>query len=143
MAVPVGDQAPDFQASTLAGKDFRLSDYRGELILLKIGTTWCPSCKTQTQAIDTIRPFLADNDVRYIDVYIDESAASVTRYFDKGRYQRPTAVVLDTGQAHRAYNVYVIPRLLLIDRDFRVVRDGDALPAGKLKRLVEKYLESD
>ena len=142
-AVSVGELAPDFQGETLAGEEFRLSDYKGQPILLKIGTTWCPSCKTQGKAIDSLHPYLEEKGVRFVDVFIDESKSSVAKYFAKGGYHKPAAIVLDEGAAHRAYNVYVIPRLLLIGSDFRVVRDGDPLPAGKLKRLIEKMLQGD
>ncbi|MDT8419841.1 MAG: TlpA disulfide reductase family protein [Desulfuromonadales bacterium] len=142
-AVSVGEPAPDFQGVTLAGEEFRLSAYKGQPILLKIGTTWCPSCKTQGKAIDSLQTYLEEKGVRFIDVFIDESKSSVTEYFAKAGYHEPTAIVLDEGAAHRAYNVYVIPRLLLIDKDFRVVRDGDPLPAGKLKKLIDKMLQGD
>jgi peroxiredoxin len=142
-AVPIGEVAPDFEGVTLEGKQFKLSDYRGEPILLKIGTTWCPSCREQTRAIDTLHDYLTEKGVRFVDVFVDESGKSVNKYFAKGKYHNPAAIVLDEGAAHKAYNVYVIPRLVLIDRNFLVVRDGDTLTSGSLKKKLEKMLGSD
>lgn len=139
-AVPAGDHAPDFQGKTLEGKDFQLSDYKGEYVLLKIGTTWCPSCRDQTKAINSLYPYLEEKGVKFVDVFVDESERSVKKYFKKGKYRKPDVIILDEGPAYKAYNVYVIPRLILIDRDFKVVRDGDALSAKKLRVLLEKTL---
>lgn len=142
-AVSVGELAPDFQGKTLEGKDFRLADYKGEPILLKIGTTWCPSCREQTKSIDSMHEYLAEKGVRFVDVFIDESESSVNKFFNKGKYRKPSAIILDEGAVHKAYNVYVIPRLVLIDRDFNVARDGDTMSARNLKQQIEKMLKGD
>jgi len=142
-AVGVGETAPDFQGKTLEGKSFSLADYKGEPILLKIGTTWCPSCREQAKSIDSIHEYLAEKGVRFVDVFIDESEASVKKYFNKGNYRKPSIIVLDDGAVHKAYNVYVIPRLVLIDKDFKVVRDGDTTSARNLIKKIEKMLRRD
>ena len=139
-AVSVGEPAPDFQSKTLEGKDFRLSDYKGEPIVLKVGTTWCPTCRAQTVALDSLHQYMASEGVRFVDVFIDESDVSVRKYFNKGGYHRPSAIILDEGSAYKAYNIYVIPRLVLIDKEFKVVRDGDAVPAPRLKKMLTKML---
>lgn len=143
-AVTVGNVAPDFQGKTLDGKDFKLSDFKGQPILLKIGTTWCPSCRVQTKAVDTLHQYFVEKGVRFVDVFIDESEKSVRKYFDKGGYNDPAAIVLDEdNEAYKAYNVYVIPRLILIDKDFVVHRDSDTISARNLKKKIEKMLGSD
>lgn len=143
LAVSAGQLAPDFQGQTLEGKEFKLSDFKGELILLKIGTTWCPSCRTQAKTLDSLHQYLAEKGVRVVDVFVDESKRTVSKYFRKTGYQKPAAVVLDSGAAHKAYNVYVIPRVVLIDKDFNVVRDGDALSANTLKQKIEAMVKID
>jgi hypothetical protein len=45
--------------------------------------------------------------------------------------------LLDDGDARRAYAVYMIPRLLIIDRDFKVRRDGSLMTARDLVREVQ------
>ena len=69
-ADPIGSPAADFSAQTLGGQAFQLSALKGQPILLKIGTTWCPSCRTQAKTIDKVRPFLVENGVRLVDVFI-------------------------------------------------------------------------
>jgi thiol-disulfide isomerase/thioredoxin len=43
----VGKQAPEIFGKDLDGADFRLSDYRGRVVLLVFGSEWCAICRTQ------------------------------------------------------------------------------------------------
>ncbi|HKJ05493.1 MAG TPA: TlpA disulfide reductase family protein [Geopsychrobacteraceae bacterium] len=142
-ALSAGNVAPDFQGKTLEGKDFRLSDFKGEPIVLKIGTTWCPSCREQAKSLNLLHSYLSEKGIRFVDVYVDETEKSVSKFFSKEKYRKPSAVILDEGNAHKAYNVYVIPRLILIDSNFNVFRDGDALTSAILKKKLEKMLKKN
>lgn len=39
--------ARDFTLSTLDGRPFRLTDYRGRIVLINFWTTWCPACVSE------------------------------------------------------------------------------------------------
>jgi thiol-disulfide isomerase/thioredoxin len=47
----VGQRAPDFQLSDLDGNIHRLSDLRGQRVLLNFWATWCPPCRAEMPAI--------------------------------------------------------------------------------------------
>ena len=119
-----GSEAPDFELSGLDGKTVRLSDFKGQIIILQLGTTWCPDCVGLSNDLMKIGPFLNDHGVVLVDVFIQESSRSVSNFLRDKNFAMPIVPLLDDGQAHRAYQVYLIPRLLIIDQQFRIVHDG-------------------
>lgn len=141
-AVEVGTPAPGFKLSSLDGKSVSLADFKGKLVLLKLATTWCPSCSQMSREIATIGDYLKEKDVVFVEVFLQDSPEMISRYFEGKSFPMAHHVLLDDDmQAYRGYNIYLIPRLLLIDREQKVRYDNGAaatvLPAAELKKLVE------
>lgn len=139
VAVEVGAIAPDFKLPTLDGKQVSLSDYKGQILVLKLATTWCPTCKQQTQEIQSAGSFLREHNVRVVEVFLQDSEKMVHEYLKGEKHEMPFVALLDDGQALKAYNVYLIPRVLIIDQDFKVRRDGSLLSDRELIVEIEKF----
>lgn len=137
-AVEIGISPPDIQLEDLDGQAFRLSDHKGELIILKLATTWCPTCQQQTAEFRELSAFLKEKNIRIVEVFLQDSEKMVREYVAREKFESPLNVMIDDGQALRAYNVYLIPRIVLIDRDFNVMRDGNILTAQQIRAEFEK-----
>ena len=139
-ALKQGAELPEIKGTTIDGQDFDLSALKGQPILLKVGTTWCPTCKDQTKAISNLDGFLAENNVQVVDVFLQENEKTIRKYFDKGNFTLPDTVLIDNGPIYRALNIYLIPRVILIDKDFKVFRDSDGISQSQLKKRIETML---
>jgi peroxiredoxin len=42
----IGEAAPEIEGEDLEGKPFKLSDYRGKVVLLQFWPSWCPLCRS-------------------------------------------------------------------------------------------------
>ncbi len=139
-AIEIGATAPDFELPTLDSKQVHLSSYKGQVIILKLATTWCPTCKQQNEEIESAGNFLRDNNVAVVEVFLQDSDKMVREYLQGEKYAMPHVALLDNGSALKAYNVYLIPRTLIIDKDFKVRRDGSLMTARELIVEVEKIV---
>jgi peroxiredoxin len=122
-ALKSGDTAPDFTARSLDGKTIQLRDFKGRRLLIEMGTTWCPTCKKLAHQLDGIRAMLREKDVVYLSVFLADSADSVRTYFENEKLEWPDQVLVDQDSARSAYGVFTIPRLILVDTDFKIVFD--------------------
>jgi thiol-disulfide isomerase/thioredoxin len=140
-SLEVGSAAPGFQLQTLDGRDVKLSDYRGRPVLLKLATVWCPSCQAASREICGLSRFWADNDITVIEVFLQDSAAGVRDHLknrDCGGFDQ--VVVRDDGQVLEAYDVYLIPRLLFLDRDQRIRRDASLVGSREMVETMTRII---
>lgn len=137
---PAGETAPNFKLPDLDGKTVQLLDYEDRPIVLVIGTTWCPGCKTQLSELEKISRFFDDNQIPVLDVFIQERPKTVRKYLKGKKLPAAFKALLDDGQVHRAYQVYPIPRLLILDGSRHVVQDSLGLDSAEIVRILETLL---
>ena len=141
LAIETGTQAPDFTLKSLQGQYVSLSDFKGRLVLLKLATTWCPTCKQLSAEIEKVGEFLQEQDVVVLDVFIQDSAPMVEKYLGETEPPMTFFALLDDGQVYEAYNVYLIPRLLVVDaaQSVRFDSAGRNVMADDIITMVEGF----
>lgn len=141
VAIETGAQAPDFTLPSLQGEDVSLADFKGRLVLLKLATTWCPTCKELSAEIEKVGRFLQEKNVVVLEVFVQDSAGMVEKYLGDTVPPMTFHALLDDGQVYDAYSVYLIPRLLLLGAD-QIVRfdsSGRNVSAGDITAMVEEF----
>ncbi|MBN2568308.1 MAG: TlpA family protein disulfide reductase [Deltaproteobacteria bacterium] len=112
--------APDFVLKDVEGKQMRLSDYKGKVVLLEFTTTWCPYCRKIMPYLEKIHDRYNKKDFVLISVYVQESQKKVKSYADK--HKIPYKVLLDeNGKVAESYSVVGVPELILVNRDGRIL----------------------
>lgn len=118
--VSVGEKAPDFTLKTLDGQVLKLSDYRGQGVLLNFWGTWCDPCKKEMPAINAA-DLKKIKGVKIIAVDIRDTPRDVRNFYK--RYHIGLTTVLDrNGKVTDAYHVDNIPSTFLIDQNGIVVK---------------------
>ena len=113
-----GFPAPDIELATADGNMVKLSDLRGQPIILNFWASWCPPCRAEMPAIQAVYQayhndgliILAVNasnqdDLTDANAFVTGLQLSFPIYFDK------------TGNAQDAYKVSALPTTFFIDRD--------------------------
>ena len=113
-----GTPAPNIALRDLDGREVRLSDLRGKVVLLDFWATWCGYCR---QALPTIELLHRSLQTKGLVVYgVDDEAPEIARaYLQKYGYTMPS-LVDSASAAARAFFVNSWPTTVLIDRDGKV-----------------------
>ncbi len=115
IAPKIGAPAPDFVATTVAGKELSISSYQGEGIWLTFGASWCAACQAEFPDIEAA--YLANKAGGFVvlGVFIREDASTVLEYANRIGLTFPIVADSETGIA-AAYRVNAIPTHFFIDR---------------------------
>jgi peroxiredoxin len=73
--VTAGQPAPDFALKSSAGANQRLSEWRGEVVVLSFWADWCGRCSDQLEQLARLQARYAARGVRVVGVNIDRDAA--------------------------------------------------------------------
>src|SRR5699024_11045689 len=68
VGIEVGDTAPNFTLETFDGEEVKLSDYRGQKVLLNFCATWCPPCRAEMPDMQKYHEEEAGDDVVILGV---------------------------------------------------------------------------
>jgi peroxiredoxin len=113
-----GDQAPDFELTTLAGEKVKLSDYKGQKVILNFWATWCPPCKAEMPHMQKYYEKNADKEnVEILAVNLtsmDEGKNAVQNFVDGYELTFPIPMDVD-GDVGGEYRAFTIPTTYLID----------------------------
>ena len=131
-----GGPAPDFEMKTFEGDTFRLSDHRGQVVIVNFWGSWCDPCREEMPAFQQAWED-SGHDVTFVGVGSKRDPEDKARAFaDEFGVTYP--IGLDTeggtaaaGQITKDYNVSFYPMTYVID------------PEGNISSLVVGQMNTD
>jgi peroxiredoxin len=136
----LGQSAPDFALRQVAGPNVRLSEHRGDVVVVTFWGSRCGPCGAQLAALERSRRTFATAGLRIFGVNVDDDQARAREYAGAQSVGYP--LLLDPGKSvSRLYRVDNLPMTLLIDRGGavrHVHRDYD----GKTEALYLQQLRA-
>lgn len=134
----VGRAAPDFALHATAGDNVRLSEHRGEVVVLSFWSSRCTSCRTQLAALNRSFATYRSAGLSIYGVGVDDDPVQSRDFARSARVD--FALLLDPAkEVSRSYQVDNLPMTVLIDRNGTiryVVRDySDASSTLYLRQL--------
>lgn len=98
---------------TLDGKEVKLSDYKGRVVLVNFWASWCPPCKEEMPIFEKVYQKYNDKNFVILAVNMDTSEGAMKEFLEKNRYSFP--IVRIKGEA--GLNIPGLPTSYLVDKD--------------------------
>jgi uncharacterized protein (TIGR03435 family) len=130
----VGDPAPDFTVRRLegdkAGREVKLSELKGKVVVLEFWATWCTPCRQAMPHLAKVSKELAGKSVEVLAV-TNEQPAKVAAFLEKNPIGVPVAI--DGRQAAgSAYGVSTIPHTVIIGPTGRIAAITSPMNVSRL-----------
>lgn len=138
----LGRQSPDFALRAHAGENVRLSEHRGDVVVLSFWSSRCGPCRGQLAALDRSYGTYRGAGLRVYGINVDDDQRRAADFARSLEVQFP--LLLDPRKAvSRQYRVDNLPLTLLIDRSGAVRyvhRDPSAKGDAQLLRQLRDLL---
>jgi peroxiredoxin len=133
----IGDRAPDILLADIGTGEVRsLSSFRGYVVLLEFWRSTCSACRTSMPVIEALRARFSTAGLLVVLVSEDVTAEEARNALEEQGYEGFICLFDAAGAARSLYDVDVVPRAFIIDRQGIVrhedhparVRDRDITP---------------
>jgi len=142
----IGSPAPDFDMALYpqyrAGlpETMRLSDLRGEVVVINFWASWCVECKKEAADLETTYRAYKDNGVVFLGVdYLDTETAAL-QYLQE--YDVTYANGIDLQQRiARAYRITGVPETFILDKQGTVQHIAvQRMTSAELKSVLDRLV---
>jgi peroxiredoxin len=131
-----GQPAPDFALKSASGENLRLSEYRGDVVMINFWATWCGPCRQEMPLLDELYVRYQRVGFNLLGVNIDDDTGRAMKMIDELGVTFP--VLFDSRkEVSKLYDVAAMPVTLLVDREGKIRYVHHGYKAG----YEDKYLD--
>jgi cytochrome c biogenesis protein CcmG/thiol:disulfide interchange protein DsbE len=112
--------APDFVLQDGEGRDVKLSDFRGKVVLLNFWATWCGPCKIEMPWFVDFQRQYTDQGFTVLAISLDEEGWEVVRPFTEEHKLNFPVLLGSDETAEQFGGVAALPTTFIIDQEGRI-----------------------
>lgn len=141
MAFGKGDLAVDFTAVDMQGQTVKLSSLKGKVIYVDLWATWCGPCLKEMPFFEQLKnKYKGNANVAFVSLSIDDNEDGWRQNVELRRANGLQWII--NRDKLDAYNIVGIPRVLLIDKSFRIAEMNAPSPSEKqASEAIDKLLK--
>lgn len=115
-AKAVGQSAPDFVLKDIKGKTWRLSELKGKMVFVHFWATWCPPCRGELPAVQTLSQSLPPEASQILAILNNDQAEVAEKFAGGIGFTAP--ILLDPeNRAAKAYGTTGVPETYIVDKN--------------------------
>lgn len=114
-AAPQGP-APDFTLKTTSGENVRLSEFRGEVVMINFWASWCAPCRQEMPLLEELYTQYQPLGFTILGVNVEQDSSKALAMLEDIPVSFP--IMLDSqSTVSKLYDVVAMPTSILVDRD--------------------------
>jgi len=111
-----GQPAPDFALKSSTGENLRLSEYRGDVVMINFWATWCGPCRQEMPLLDALHSRYQRVGFSLLGVNIDDDSRRAMQMIEELGVSFP--VLFDARkEVSELYEVEAMPVTVIVDRE--------------------------
>ncbi|MFV2055180.1 MAG: TlpA disulfide reductase family protein [Thiohalomonadales bacterium] len=108
--------APDFTLKSLSGDNFKLSEYRGRVVLINFWASWSGSSRQELPLLNALYKRFRDKDLVMVGVNVEKDISNARSLLKDVAVSFP--ILMDTrNKVSALYKVDAMPSTVIVDRD--------------------------
>lgn len=112
----VEGKAPDFTLKSMQGGNLKLSEHRGEVVMINFWASWCAPCREEMPILNDLYLRYRDMGFTLLGVNVEEESSGAKKMMSELKVVFP--VLFDTSnEVSKMYKVEAMPSTILVDRD--------------------------
>lgn len=112
----VRSAAPDFTLKSASGENLKLSEYRGDVVLINFWASWCGPCRQEMPVLSELHDKYKALGFTVLGVNVEEDSSKALRLLQDIPVSFP--VLFDNESVvSKQYDVVAMPSTVLVDRD--------------------------
>lgn len=109
-------KAPNFTLKSRSGNNIKLSELRGEVVMLNFWASWCGPCRKEMPLLEKIHKKYKRLGFTLLGVNVEENSTAAKNYLKDVKVTFP--ILFDnTNKTSKLYDVSAMPTTILIDRN--------------------------
>ena len=113
------EAAPDFVLKSASGKNIRLSELKGRVVMLNFWATWCGPCAEEIPHLNKIHESLDPYDFELLGINLDEDQSKAIHLANKLNMNFP--ILFDIEKlVSKSFSIDAMPTTIIIDRSGKI-----------------------
>ncbi len=115
-AAELSGKAPDFTLKSMNGKNLKLSEFRGQVVMLNFWASWCAPCRQEMPLLEDLYKKYKPLGFTLLGVNVEQDSSKASTLLRSIKVSFP--ILFDNqNKVSKLFTVSAMPTTVIVDRD--------------------------